>query len=34
MNLPKVVRVAIFGACLAVAVDYFLRPTLSSTLKV
>lgn len=34
MNVPKVVRIAIAGALFAVALDYFLKPTVSKTLKV
>jgi hypothetical protein len=31
-NMPKVVRLAIAGAVFAIAVDYFLKPTVSKTL--
>lgn len=34
MTLPKIARIAIAGAILAVAVDYFLRPSVSKSLKV
>lgn len=34
MTIPKIARIAIAGAILAVALDYFLRPTVSKTLGV
>jgi hypothetical protein len=34
MTVPKVVRIAIAGAFFAVALDYFLKPTVSKTLRV
>lgn len=34
MNVPKVVRIAIAGAIFAVALDYFLKPTVSRSLRV
>lgn len=32
MNSPKWVRIAVYGAVLAVALDYFLKPTMNKTL--
>lgn len=32
--MPKIVRLAIAGAIFAVAVDYFLKPTVSKSLRV
>lgn len=32
-SLPKWGRIAVYGAVLAVAVDYFLSPALKSTLR-
>lgn len=32
MNIPKWGRIAIIGAVAAVAIDYFLKPTLSKAL--
>lgn len=34
MNVPKVVRIAIAGAIFAVALDYFLKPTVNKSLRV
>lgn len=33
-DIPKPVRIALVGAIVAVALDYFMRPTLSQTFKV